>query len=170
MPQAKWCCQTRGLSGQFADLQSFASNAVAQHFARSLNRVPGTDFRFPTPQELNALAAYQNTLVSPADENFDEANQFNLFLTSLRGERSSFERAPESTRCSSASPAQSDATSDANRWRVPEFPPNGAQRKRPQASIAKLPDMIKVCLHDVSFSIELRDSRDQDVLRKARSV
>jgi len=31
-------------------------------------------------------------------------------------------------------------------WCVPELPPKGAQRKRPQASIAKLPDAIKVVL------------------------
>jgi cytochrome c peroxidase len=70
-----------GLSGEFADLQSFSANAVKQHFTRSLNRVVGTDFRVPAPEELDALAAFQNSLVSPADENFDETHQFDRFLT-----------------------------------------------------------------------------------------
>src|SRR5205085_5724669 len=36
-----------GLSGQFPDLQSFSSNAVVQHFTRSLDRVVGANFRLP---------------------------------------------------------------------------------------------------------------------------
>ncbi|MEO8428270.1 MAG: hypothetical protein ABI651_14265, partial [Verrucomicrobiota bacterium] len=70
-----------GLSGEFPDLQSFSANAVKQHFTRSLNRVVGADFRVPTSEELDALAVFQNSLVSPADENFDETHQFDRFLT-----------------------------------------------------------------------------------------
>ncbi|MCI0541243.1 MAG: hypothetical protein L0Z50_39075 [Verrucomicrobiales bacterium] len=70
-----------GLSGDFADLQSFAANAVRQHFTRSLNRTEGVDFRVPTSEELDAMAAFQDSLTLPANENFDEANRFERFLT-----------------------------------------------------------------------------------------
>ena len=39
-------------------LRQFALGAVRQHFPRSLARVEGVDFRFPTPEELDALEAY----------------------------------------------------------------------------------------------------------------
>jgi cytochrome c peroxidase len=69
-----------GQSGEVMDLTSFATNAVAQHLTRSLNRIEGTDFRMPIPEELDALVAYMNTLVFPANEDFDEANRFERFL------------------------------------------------------------------------------------------
>ena len=50
---------------------------------------------------------------------------------------------------------------------VPELPANGAQRKRPQVTIAKLPDAITVSLDDASFSIQQRDAPDGVVFRKA---
>ncbi|MFN0085893.1 MAG: hypothetical protein ACKVX9_10945 [Blastocatellia bacterium] len=40
-------------------LRSFATGAVIQHFTKSLNRVPGVDFRLPTDEELDALEAFQ---------------------------------------------------------------------------------------------------------------
>jgi hypothetical protein len=43
-------------------LRSFAVGAVIQHFTKSLNRVPGIDFRMPTDDELNALEAFQLSL------------------------------------------------------------------------------------------------------------
>lgn len=43
-------------------LHSFAVGAVVQHFTKSLNRVPGTDFRLPTAEELDALEAFQLSL------------------------------------------------------------------------------------------------------------
>lgn len=43
-------------------VHSFAVGAVVQHFTRSLNRVPGTDFRLPTAEELDALEAFQLSL------------------------------------------------------------------------------------------------------------
>jgi hypothetical protein len=43
-------------------LRSFSLAAVKTHFPRTLNRVPGTDFRCPTPEELDALAAFQQWL------------------------------------------------------------------------------------------------------------
>ena len=36
--------------------------AVIQHFTRTLNRVPGVDFRLPTDEELDALEAFQLSL------------------------------------------------------------------------------------------------------------
>ena len=43
-------------------LRAFATGAVIQHFTRTLNRVPGVDFRLPTREELDALSAYQLSL------------------------------------------------------------------------------------------------------------
>src|SRR5881296_2543608 len=43
-------------------LRSFAVGAVVQHFTRTLNRVPGIDFRLPTDPELDALEAFQLSL------------------------------------------------------------------------------------------------------------
>ncbi len=40
-------------------LIEFAFGAVVQHFTKSLNRLPGTDFRIPTQAELEALEAFQ---------------------------------------------------------------------------------------------------------------
>ena len=40
-------------------LRSFATGAVIQHFTKTLNRIPGVDFRLPTEDELDALEAFQ---------------------------------------------------------------------------------------------------------------
>ncbi len=43
-------------------LRSFAVGAVIQHFPKTLNRVPGVDFRLPSEQELEALEAFMLSL------------------------------------------------------------------------------------------------------------
>jgi cytochrome c peroxidase len=43
-------------------LRDFATGAVVQHFTRSLDRNPGTDFRLPTDAELDAMEAFQLAL------------------------------------------------------------------------------------------------------------
>jgi hypothetical protein len=43
-------------------LRSFATGAVIQHFTRTVNRVPGIDFRLPTDAELDALETFQLAL------------------------------------------------------------------------------------------------------------
>ena len=43
-------------------LRAFSLGAVRRHFTRSLNRVPGPDFRCPTSAELDAMAAFQEYL------------------------------------------------------------------------------------------------------------
>jgi mono/diheme cytochrome c family protein len=43
-------------------LRGFATGAVIQHFTKTLNRVPGVDFRLPTDAELDALEAFQLSL------------------------------------------------------------------------------------------------------------
>jgi hypothetical protein len=43
-------------------LRAFALTAVKTHNPRSLNRVPGVDFRCPTPQELDAIVEFQKWL------------------------------------------------------------------------------------------------------------
>jgi mono/diheme cytochrome c family protein len=48
-------------------IREFALGAVTQHFTRTLNRVAGVDFRVPTNEELDALAAFQLALGRQAD-------------------------------------------------------------------------------------------------------
>lgn len=48
-------------------LRSFATGAVIQHFTKTLDRVPGVDFRLPTDEELDALEAFQRSLGRSAD-------------------------------------------------------------------------------------------------------
>ncbi len=43
-------------------LRAFATGAVIQHFTLTLERVAGVDFRLPTPDELDALEAFQLSL------------------------------------------------------------------------------------------------------------
>ena len=43
-------------------LRAFSLAAVKTHFPRTLNRVPGVDFRCPSPPELDELAAFQEYL------------------------------------------------------------------------------------------------------------
>ena len=47
------------MTGRLAD---FTSGAINQHFTRSLNRVPGTDFRQSTEQEGQAVATFMRAL------------------------------------------------------------------------------------------------------------
>ena len=60
-----------GHNGNFADLKSFATGAVEQHFPKTLLREPGIDFRFPTRDELKALNYFMRSNFSPADKNFN---------------------------------------------------------------------------------------------------
>ncbi|MCI0336164.1 MAG: hypothetical protein L0226_01190 [Acidobacteria bacterium] len=48
-------------------LRSFAVGAVIQHFTKTLNRVPGVDFRLPTDAELDAMEAFQLSLGRQAE-------------------------------------------------------------------------------------------------------
>jgi cytochrome c peroxidase len=50
-------------------LRDFAIGAIAQHATRTLNRKAGFDFRVPTDEELDALAAYQLALGRQEDFN-----------------------------------------------------------------------------------------------------
>lgn len=56
-----------GWGGSVPDLRAFATQAVQQHFPRTLARVPGEDFRLPTEHELDALVAYMLSIETPAD-------------------------------------------------------------------------------------------------------
>jgi hypothetical protein len=63
--------QRTGWSGDGAPgtgtLRDFATGAVTQHFPKTLNRVPGVDFRLPTDAELDAMEAFQLTLGRQAE-------------------------------------------------------------------------------------------------------
>ncbi|HEV2845893.1 MAG TPA: hypothetical protein VG477_13655 [Thermoanaerobaculia bacterium] len=50
-------------------LRDFAVGAINQHLTRKLTRVPDVDFRFPTDQELDAMAAFQLALGRQEDLN-----------------------------------------------------------------------------------------------------
>jgi hypothetical protein len=67
-------------------LREFASVAIVQHAARMLNRKPGVDFRVPTAEELDALAAYQLALGRQQD--------FDLPTLVLKGKIASQGRTP----------------------------------------------------------------------------
>jgi cytochrome c peroxidase len=58
--------QATGWSGDGApgdgSLRSFAIGAIVQHFPKTMNRVPGEDFRLPTEGELDALETFQLSL------------------------------------------------------------------------------------------------------------
>ena len=51
-----------GWGNDGAPLRDFALVAIAQHAPKSLDRIPGVDFRGATDEELDALAAYQLAL------------------------------------------------------------------------------------------------------------
>jgi hypothetical protein len=48
-------------------LRAFATGAVVQHFTKTLNRIPGVDFRLPTEDELDALNTFMLSL-GPQEE------------------------------------------------------------------------------------------------------
>ena len=50
-------------------IRDFALGAITQHFTKTLSRTPGVDFRVPTDEELDALAAFQLALGRQADPN-----------------------------------------------------------------------------------------------------
>lgn len=56
-----------GWSGEFPTLQKFALGAVEQHFTKTMLRRPGIDFRVPTQEELDALAAFMASITSGID-------------------------------------------------------------------------------------------------------
>lgn len=58
-PQTGWAGD--GSPGD-GTIRAFATGAVIQHFPKTLNRVPGVDFRLPTAEELDALEAFQLSL------------------------------------------------------------------------------------------------------------
>ncbi|HEY6184589.1 MAG TPA: hypothetical protein VIW67_20255, partial [Terriglobales bacterium] len=84
-----------GLSGNVFDLQTFATGAVTQHFPRTLARNSGgsnPDFRLPTSDELDAMAAFMRSLDFPAgtDPNKFNLNNFVLTAAQQRGSNAFF--------------------------------------------------------------------------------
>jgi cytochrome c peroxidase len=77
-------------------LKNFAMGAVIQHFPKSLNRVPGVDFRLPTEDELDALEAFQLFLGRQEEVNIDPADPTALAFTDAFVEvgRALFDDAP----------------------------------------------------------------------------
>lgn len=53
-------------------LREFTIGAVVQHFTKTLNRTPGSDFRLPTDTELNAIEAYMLSLGRSDDINLSK--------------------------------------------------------------------------------------------------
>ena len=63
-------CDALGLLGdRVRDLCAFSMQAIVNHMAKTTERVPGEDFRMPTPKECKALVAYMvSDLVAGQDE------------------------------------------------------------------------------------------------------
>ena len=63
-------CDALGLLGdRVRNLCDFSSQAVSNHMAKTVNRVPGKDFRLPSSEECEALVAYMlSDLVADQDE------------------------------------------------------------------------------------------------------
>jgi cytochrome c peroxidase len=61
--------QRLGWGNDGAPLRDFSIVAIAQHATKTLDRRPGTDFRVPTDEELDALVAYQLPLGRQEDFN-----------------------------------------------------------------------------------------------------
>ena len=70
--------QRTGWSGDGAPgsgtLRDFPTGAVTQHFPKTLNRVPGVDFRLPTDDELDAMEAFQLFLGRDEDPDITAIN------------------------------------------------------------------------------------------------
>ncbi len=66
-------CESLGLMGdRVRNLCLFSTQAIANHMARSVARVPGRDFQPPTADECDALVAYMlSELVAGQDERTD---------------------------------------------------------------------------------------------------
>ena len=63
-------CDALGLLGdRVRNLCAFSIQAITNHMAKTVNRVPGRDFRVPTKEECEALVAYMvSDLVADQDE------------------------------------------------------------------------------------------------------
>ncbi|MGI9295318.1 MAG: hypothetical protein ACR2PS_15170 [Pseudomonadales bacterium] len=63
-------CDALGLLGDRArNLCTFSIEAIRNHMAKTINRVPGKDFRVPTAEECEALVAYMlSDLVADQDK------------------------------------------------------------------------------------------------------
>lgn len=61
-------------------LNDFALGAVTQHFTKTLNRIPGKDFRLPKDTELDAMEAFQLSLGRQADPTLNANNNIGLKL------------------------------------------------------------------------------------------
>jgi len=76
-----------GLSGCCADLKSFTTGAVIQHFPRTLARNSGgsdPDFRLPTPDELAAMEAFMLAQEFPAGTDPDKFNLDRFAITAAQ--------------------------------------------------------------------------------------
>ena len=70
MCDKKGNCDSLGLLGdRVENLCAFSREAVKNHMAKTINRVPGKDFRTPTKEECEELVAYMlSDLVADSDE------------------------------------------------------------------------------------------------------
>jgi len=70
MCDKKGRCDALGVSGdRVRDLCTFSIQAISNHMSKTVNRVPGKDFRVPTKKECKWLVAYMvSDLVADQDE------------------------------------------------------------------------------------------------------
>lgn len=64
-------------------LRDFTVGAIRQHFTKTLNRVPGVDFRLPTQHEVDAIEAFMLSLGRQTE--FDDLTQ--ITLTNARADQ-----------------------------------------------------------------------------------
>ncbi len=79
-----------GWSASFDTVRDLANQAIVQHFPRTLNRIPGVDFRPPTEHELDALEAFMNSFALPVDGT-DDLDRFLVTDAQKRGRDTFFD-------------------------------------------------------------------------------
>jgi cytochrome c peroxidase len=93
-----------GFSGDIADLRTFSTGAVKQHYPRTLVRSSGgvaPDFRLPTADELAALEAFQlaQDFPSGTDPNKYDLDRFATSTAAIRGRAAFFGDVAKCSRC-----------------------------------------------------------------------
>jgi cytochrome c peroxidase len=116
-----------GFSNDIPTLQAFAVGAVRQHFPRTLQRREGIDFRLPTGEEQNQMAAFMRSLESiPGGDPLTKFTLGNFARTAQQKRGRDIFQAQGCARCHS-SPVLSGGAfqTGINKQPIDQPPPNG---------------------------------------------